>query len=118
MIYRSLVIFVSLAILNCADAEESTTVEIRQVSTDAVDFERQIAPLLSRLGCNAGSCHGASDGQGGFKLSLFGSSAAFDYAAITARDGKRIDLEKPQASLLLQKPTNAVDHEGGLRFEK
>ena len=29
-------------------------------------------PLLSKLGCNAGGCHGKASGQNGFKLSLFG----------------------------------------------
>src|SRR5262245_15961123 len=36
-------------------------------------FSRQIVPILSRLGCNAGgSCHGVVKGQAGFRLSLFG----------------------------------------------
>ncbi len=37
------------------------------------DFDTQIEPLLTRYGCNAGSCHGAAAGRGGFSLSLYGS---------------------------------------------
>jgi hypothetical protein len=49
----------------------------------SVDFKREIVPLLSRLGCNAGGCHGKASGQNGFKLSLFGFDARFDHEAIT-----------------------------------
>src|SRR3984893_2805290 len=48
-----------------------------------VDFKTEIEPLFSRLGCNAGGCHGKASGQNGFKLSLFGFDAAFDHEAIT-----------------------------------
>ncbi|GIT28819.1 MAG: hypothetical protein Ct9H300mP1_08650 [Planctomycetaceae bacterium] len=40
-----------------------------------VDFTNDINPLLTRLGCNGGSCHGKSNGRGGFRLSLFGPSS-------------------------------------------
>ena len=36
------------------------------------DFQRHVVPLLGRLGCNAAKCHGSFQGQGGFRLSLFG----------------------------------------------
>ena len=54
----------------------------------AIDFKTEIVPLLSRLGCNAGGCHGKASGQNGFKLSLFGFDAGFDYDAI-AQGGAR-----------------------------
>ena len=31
-----------------------------------------VVPILSRLGCSAGACHGAAQGKGGFRLSLRG----------------------------------------------
>src|SRR5439155_8091536 len=34
------------------------------------DFVRDVSPVISRLGCNAGTCHGAKEGKNGFKLSL------------------------------------------------
>ena len=38
-------------------------------------------PTLSRMGCNAGTCHGAQNGKNGFKLSLRG----YDPLSTTAR---------------------------------
>ena len=37
-----------------------------------VNFENEIVPIFTKLGCNAGGCHGKADGQNGFKLSLLG----------------------------------------------
>ena len=34
----------------------------------SVTFEADIQPLFTRLGCNAGACHGKSRGQNGFAL--------------------------------------------------
>jgi hypothetical protein len=83
------------------------------------NFERHVAPLLGRHGCNAGACHGSFQGKGGLYLSLFGYSAEKDYASLT-RDGmgRRVDLSEPAKSLLLLKPTAQLPHEGGQRFAK
>lgn len=85
----------------------------------AVDFERHIMGLLSKVGCNLGSCHGSFQGKGGFRLSLFGYEPALDYANLT-RDtgGRRINTQKPDQSLLLLKATGQLPHEGGMRFGK
>jgi hypothetical protein len=73
--------------------------------------------LLQRQGCASAYCHGAATGQGGFKLSLFGSDAHADHAAITqALGGRRIDLLAPDASLLLEKPTRRLPHGGGKKI--
>ena len=78
-----------------------------------VDFERHVAPLFGRLGCNSAACHGAfGGGRGGLQLSLFGFSAKRDYLSL---DG-RIDKSNVEASLLLRKPSGQEQHEGGLRF--
>ena len=79
-----------------------------------LDFPNDVLPHLTRLGCNAGSCHGSATGQKGFKLSLLGYDAAWDYAAIT-RDlrGRRVDLAEPEKSLLLRKPSRQLPHTGG-----
>jgi hypothetical protein len=84
-----------------------------------VNFERHVAPLLGRHGCNTGACHGSFQGKGGLYLSLFGYSAANDFAALT-RDGmgRRVNVADPGQSLLLLKPTAQLPHEGGLRFAK
>src|SRR6185503_7830179 len=63
------------------------------------------------------ACHGNFNGKGGFRLSLKGENPAADLAALT-RDmlARRTDLQRPAESLILQKATGAVPHEGGIRF--
>ncbi len=75
-------------------------------------------PLLTKLGCNQGACHGSQRGKGGFKLSLLGFEPEADYVAIvkSARE-RRVTPFAPEESLLLQKPTLAVAHRGGRRIE-
>ena len=82
-----------------------------------VDFANEIVPLLSRLGCNSGGCHGKASGQNGFKLSLFGFDPEFDYDAIVlAARGRRVFPASPAESLLLEKAIGAVPHGGGQRL--
>ena len=77
-------------------------------------FANDVEPILTRLGCNAGSCHGKLAGQNGFKLSLRGFAPELDHLAIT-RDGRgrRIAKSRPRESLLLAKPLLRVPHKGG-----
>src|SRR5438874_13234056 len=84
---------------------------------EPVSFRQEVMAVLSRGGCNQGACHGNLHGKGGFKLSLRGESADLDFAALTmGQMGRRINLEEPAASLILQKATARVPHEGGQRF--
>lgn len=86
---------------------------------EKVDFERHVMGVLSKAGCNSGSCHGSFQGKNGFRLSLFGFEPAFDHAALTRDNlGRRIDLRNPDNSLLLLKATGSIPHEGGSRFGK
>lgn len=79
-----------------------------------IDFDTEIMPVLTRSGCNVGSCHGASAGRGGFNLSLLGGDPEADYASITQQyEGRRINFAHPDKSLILRKPTLDLDHEGG-----
>ena len=82
-----------------------------------VDFDRHVAGLFGRLGCNTGACHGSFQGRGGLNLSLFGHDPARDYRSLT-RDamGRRVAPLDPDRSLLLLKGTGRVPHEGGQRF--
>src|SRR6516165_3949593 len=81
-------------------------------------FRRHVMPLLGRLGCNSRACHGSFQGQGGFKLSLFGYDFAADHASLTTGDRPRIDRSDVTTSLILEKPTLTIPHKGGKRFEK
>jgi hypothetical protein len=86
--------------------------------TEPVHFDTQIVPVLTKAGCNAGACHGAAVGRGGFKLSLYGGDPAIDYDAIVRQvAGRRINLARPASSLLLLKPTGILDHGGGYRLD-
>ncbi|MDA1018566.1 MAG: hypothetical protein O3A00_29425, partial [Planctomycetota bacterium] len=81
-------------------------------------FIRDVAPLLSRLGCNAGSCHGAVQGQNGFRLSLFGANPREDFAQVVREaEGRRVNQVAPDRSLLLLKGTGRIPHVGGRRMK-
>lgn len=83
-----------------------------------VDFRREVQPLLSKLGCNSGGCHGKASGQNGFKLSLFGFDAAYDHTAIVKEArGRRILASAPESSLFLQKATGQLPHGGGKKLK-
>jgi hypothetical protein len=80
-------------------------------------FANDIVPLLSRHGCNSGGCHGRALGQNGFKLSLFGFDADFDYNALVKEArGRRVFAASPENSLLLLKASGRVAHGGGRRL--
>lgn len=80
-------------------------------------FQRHVLPLLGRLGCNGRACHGSFQGQGGFRLSLFGYDFKSDHDALLAGDSPRVTLKDPPGSLMVQKATKAVSHKGGRRIE-
>lgn len=82
-----------------------------------VSFGGEVIPALTRLGCNMGACHGSQYGKGGLKLSLLGFEPADDFTAIVkSAEGRRVDPSTPEESLLLLKPTMAVDHGGGRKM--
>lgn len=81
------------------------------------DFQRHVSPLLGRLGCNGRACHGSFQGQGGFRLSLFGYDHKADLESLVEKDTGRVLVDKPAESLILRKPTMQEEHEGGERFK-
>jgi len=89
-----------------------------QSTADAPNFQRHVMPLLGRLGCNGRNCHGSFQGQGGFRLSMFGYDFAADHKALLEGDEPRVNLQQPAASLILSKPTSEDDHGGGERYKK
>src|ERR1700733_7969110 len=101
-----LVLSVSLAAAGLAAADEPVT------------FLRDVAPILNKVGCTSGPCHGAAKGKNGFKLSLRGYDPEFDYQALLYDlSGRRFNRSDPGRSLMLAKPTQEVAHGGGLRIE-
>lgn len=88
-------------------------------AADPVTFDRDVMAVLSKGGCNMGTCHGNKNGKGGFKLSLRGEDPDFDFAALTRdQSGRRLNLSSPEQSLLLLKPLMEVPHQGGRRFDR
>ncbi|MCE9564537.1 MAG: DUF1549 domain-containing protein [Planctomycetes bacterium] len=80
-----------------------------------VSFVTDVQPALSKLGCNAGTCHGAQAGKNGFKLSLRGYDSIYDFRALTDDlEGRRFNRAAPEKSLMLMKPAGAVPHQGGV----
>jgi hypothetical protein len=81
-------------------------------------FGNHVIPMMTKVGCNSGACHGALAGKGGFKLSLRGYDPAADHFTMTRQVlGRRVDLVEPSNSLILRKPTLAVPHGGGQKIE-
>jgi hypothetical protein len=84
-----------------------------------VDFIREVNPILSKVGCNQGTCHGSQAGKNGFKLSLRGYDSVYDYRALVDDiSGRRFNRSEPSQSLMLLKPTQGVPHEGGFLFDE
>jgi WD40 repeat protein len=80
------------------------------------DFVRDVSPVISKLGCNAGTCHGAKEGKNGFKLSLRGYDPETDLRAFTDDlASRRVNVASPDDSLMLLKAIAEVPHEGGRR---
>ncbi len=81
-------------------------------------FRNHVQPVLAKAGCSSGACHGAAAGQNGFKLSLRGYDDDADYLTLTRHAlGRRVNPADPGRSMLLTKPTTAVPHKGGKKFE-
>jgi hypothetical protein len=83
-----------------------------------IEFRTDVMAVLSKAGCNAGTCHGNAMGKGGFKLSLRGQDPDLDWKAIAREQGgRRVNLIEPAQSLTLLKALGAIAHEGGQRFD-
>lgn len=98
-----------------------TEIPVHVTAADSlpVDFIREVNPILSKVGCNQGTCHGSQAGKNGFKLSLRGYDSVYDYRALVDDlSGRRFNRSEPAQSLMLLKPTQGVPHEGGFLFDE
>ncbi len=81
-------------------------------------FVGEVMPVMSKLGCNAGTCHGSLAGKGGFKLSLRGYDALYDHRALTDDvSSRRINRAAPDQSMMLLKPSGVIPHVGGVLMQ-
>ena len=112
-------LFGSISEVYSAQPLQSLDYRFQDLKTDEVpDFQRHVVPLLSRLGCNGRACHGSFQGRGGFQLSLFGYDFAVDHNALFDENSIRVNIESPDESLIISKPTDELEHEGGQRYQK
>ncbi|HYH65007.1 MAG TPA: DUF1549 domain-containing protein [Urbifossiella sp.] len=83
-----------------------------------INFANAVVPILTRLGCSSGGCHGKIAGQNGFRLSLLGFEPQFDYENLLKEGrGRRVFPANPEESLLLTKATGKAPHGGGKKME-
>src|SRR5689334_14398430 len=88
-------------------------VKVESAEIPPVRFVADVQPILSKAGCNQGTCHGSAKGKNGFKLSLRGYDPAYDYQAlVTDVFGRRFNRVNVDESLMLLKPLGEVPHEG------
>ncbi|MEM0968749.1 MAG: DUF1549 domain-containing protein, partial [Verrucomicrobiota bacterium] len=93
----------------------SVTMDLSTAKPTSPDFITDVNPVLTRLGCNMGTCHGAKDGKAGFKLSLRGYDTLYDVRAFgDDHAARRVNFASPDDSLMLLKATGAVPHQGGV----
>ena len=97
---------------------QSVTVPVQvsgQKDPHEVSFIREVMPVLAKMGCNSGTCHGAQAGKNGFQLSLRGYDSGADHRALTDDlQARRFNRAAPERSLLLLKTSGAVPHVGGV----
>ena len=99
--------------VSAAGKQAKFSVKVEDAAMPEVRFVRDIEPILSKVGCNAGTCHGSAKGKNGFKLSLRGYDPDYDYQAlVNDLSGRRINRVAVEESLMLLKPTAEVPHEG------
>jgi hypothetical protein len=95
------------ATVNVKDFEAATT----------WSFRNDVLPVMTKMGCNSGPCHGAAAGKNGFKLTLRGYDPEVDYYTLTHQAlARRTEMMEPARSLILLKPTLTIPHGGGRRF--
>ncbi len=106
-------------VVEAVGQKQEIPVHVTTVDAAPVDFIRDVNPILSKVGCNQGTCHGSQAGKNGFKLSLRGYDSVYDYRAfVDDISGRRFNRSEPAQSLMLLKPTQGVPHEGGFLFDE
>ena len=99
--------------VSASGLEAKLPVTVEDATAHPMRFVRDVEPVISKAGCNAGTCHGSAQGKNGFKLSLRGYDPEFDYQAlINDLSGRRFNRVNVDESLMLLKPTAEVPHEG------
>ena len=112
-----LIVGLSLVSISAAAEPELKPVTERFATGDTDEipnFRRHLVPLLGKVGCNSRACHGSFQGQGDFRLSLFGYDFKMDHEGLV----DRVDTDDAAGSYAIQKAILEEPHRGGKRFEK
>jgi uncharacterized protein DUF1549/uncharacterized protein DUF1553 len=98
--------------------QAAAAVEVKNFTAPFVwSFRNHVLPVMTKMGCNSGPCHGAAAGKNGFKLTLRGYDPEVDYYTLTRQAlARRTERLEPAKSLILLKPTLTISHGGGRRF--
>ncbi len=107
-------------VIRIGDHEARVPVEVSNFEAhDPVSFQYETLVALSKHDCNSGACHGSPSGKAGFRLSLRAYDKALDTETLIREFyNRRTNVEQPENSLLLRKPTMEVAHGGGRRLQK
>lgn len=84
------------------------------IALDRASFESTILPILRRVGCGSGDCHGS--GLVSMHLSL-GTASNFDGPTLFVQVQRRTNAQAPAQSLLLTKALGE-DHQGGQGIDR
>lgn len=99
--------------VSAAGRDIKLPVTVEDATVPPMRFVRDVMPVMNKAGCNQGTCHGSAKGKNGFKLSLRGYDADYDYAAlINDLSGRRFNRVNVDDSLMLLKPLAEIPHEG------
>src|SRR5687767_3794627 len=113
-----LLVALSMAGTSVFASDLATPVHERFTDAQALpSYQKHVLPLMSKVGCSGRACHGSFQGQGGFRLSLFGYDFEADHKSLLGGDEPRVDLKSAADSLMLRKPTKSMPHKGGKRME-
>jgi hypothetical protein len=103
--------------IRCLVGDKTVSIPVKVTGHAApydVNYVRDVTPAMSKLGCNAGTCHGSAKGKNGFKLSLRGYDPVFDHRALTDDiESRRFNRAAPEQSLMLLKASGEIPHVGG-----
>jgi hypothetical protein len=114
----SLSLFAAAILLAVPAASPGAEARDPSAVSPPVSFRNEVQPILTKMGCNSGACHGAAGGKNGFRLSLRGYDDQWDHAALTRQaSARRVNVRHPEESLMLRKPLGELQHGGGQRFE-
>lgn len=83
------------------------------LSTSECTFGEHVYPIFKSRGCTASACHDATSPAGGMNLSQ-GSDPLLNATGTAGfKDNTSVVVPDDDTSLILQKPINAVAHDGG-----